>query len=104
MDDHNYLTDDDFLRDLRDTCMFELLPGASADYIAVGGLSDNPPVAELFERISEITRRGTLDGGATGPLQVGAMPGGEPTVEVSQEGVLEPQEQQVSSAGACTTG
>ena len=35
----------------------------------------------------------TLDGGATGPLQEGAMPGGKPTDGVSQEGVLEPQEQ-----------
>ena len=60
MDDHNYITDDDFLRDLRDyTSVLEPLPGASADQIAVGGLSDNPPVAELLERISEIALGGT---------------------------------------------
>ena len=93
MDDHNYVTDDDFLSDLRDyTSVLEPLPAESADHIAVGGLSDNPSVAELLERISEITRRDTLDGGATGPLQEGAMPGGKPTDGVSQEGVLELKE------------
>ena len=66
----------------------------------MGGLSDNPPVAELSERISEITRRDTLDGGAAGPLQEGAIPGREPTDGVSQEVVFEPQEQAVSPAGA----
>ena len=101
MDDHYYITDDDFLCDLRDyTCVLEPLPGASADHIAVGGLSDNPPVAEILERISEITRRDTLDGGASGPPQEGALPGREPTDGVSQEVVLEPQEQAVSPAGA----
>ena len=93
MDDHNYITDDDVLRDLCDyTSVLEPLPGASAE---VGGLSDNPPVAEPLERISEITRRDTLDGGAAGPPQEGAMPGGEPTDGVSLEVVLEPQEQVV---------
>ena len=96
MDDHNYITDEDFLRHLREyTSVLEPLPGASADHIAVGRLSDNPPVAELLERISEIIRRDTLDGGAAGPPQEGAMPGGEPTDGVSQEVVLEPQEQAV---------
>ena len=39
MDDHNYITDDDFLRDLRDyASVLEPRPGASADHIAVGGL------------------------------------------------------------------
>ena len=65
----------------------------------MGGLSDNPSVAEPLERISEITRKDTLDGGASGPPQEGAMPGGEPTDGVSQEVVLEPQEQAVSPAG-----
>ena len=64
--------------------MLEPVPGASADHIAVDRLSDNPPVAELLERISEITRRDTLDGGAEGPAQEGTMPGGEPTDRVSQ--------------------
>ena len=50
MDDHNYVTDDDFLHDLRDyTSVLEPLPGASADHIPVGGLSGNSPEAELFE-------------------------------------------------------
>ena len=94
-------TDYDFLRDLRDyTSVLEPLPGACADHIAVGGPSDNPSVSELLERISEITRRDTLDRGATGPLQEGVMPGREPTDGVSQEGVLEPQEQPESPAGA----
>ena len=89
MNDHNYITEDDFLRDLRHyTSVLEPLPGASADYIGVGGLSDNPPVAELLEQISEITRR------------EGATPGGEPTDGILQEVVLEPQEQEVSPAGA----
>ena len=93
MDDHNYVTDDDFLRDLRDrTSMLDPLPTTSADHIAMGGLSDNLPVAELLEQMTEITRRDTLDGGATGPLQEGAMPRGKPTDGVSQEGLLEPQE------------
>ena len=39
--------------------------------------------------------RDTLDQGAAGPPQQGVMPGGEPTDGVSQEGVLEPQEQPV---------
>ena len=100
MDHHNYVTDDVVLRDLRDyTSVLEPIPGASADHITVGGFSDNPPVAELSERISEITRRDTLDGGAAGPLQEGAIPGREPTDGVSQEVVFEPQEQAVSPAG-----
>ena len=40
MDDHNYIADDHFLRDLRDyTAVLEPIPGAFADHIAVGGLS-----------------------------------------------------------------
>ena len=94
MDDHNYITDNHFMFDLRDyTSVLEPLPGASADHFAVDGISDNPPVAELLEGISDITRRDILDGGAAGPPQQGAMPGGEPTDGVSQDGVLEPQEQ-----------
>lgn len=43
MDDHNYTTDDGFLRDLRDyTSLLEPLPDASADHITMGGLSANP--------------------------------------------------------------
>ena len=94
MDNNNYVTDNDVLRDLHDyLSVLEPLPAGSADYIAVSGLSNNPPVAELLERINEITRRDTLDGRVTGQLQEGAMPGGKPTDGVSQESVLEPQEQ-----------
>ena len=100
MDDHNYITYDDFLRDLRDyTSVLGPIPGVSADHIAVGGLSDNLPAAELLERNGETTRRDTLDGGAAGLPQEGAMPGGEPTDGVSLEVALEPQEQAVSSVG-----
>ena len=80
--------------------MLEPLPGASADHIAVGGLSDHPPVAELLGLISDITRRNTLDGGAAGPPQEEAMPRGKPTDGVSQDIVLESQEQAVSPAEA----
>ena len=101
MNNHNYIANGDFLRVLRDcTSVLEPILGASADHIAVGGLSDNPPVAELLERICEITRRDTLDAGAAGPPQGGAIPGGEPTDGVSQEIVLGPQEQAVSTTGA----
>ena len=76
MDDHNYITDNHFMFDLRDyTSVLEPLPGASADHFAVDGISDNPPVAELLEGISDITRRDILDGGAAGPPLEGAMPG-----------------------------
>ena len=100
MDDHNYVTDDDLLGDLRDiTSVLEPTPGAFADHIAVGGLSDNPQVAELLERISEVTKRDTLDGGAAGPPQEGTALVGTPTDGDSQDVVLEPQEQAVSPAG-----
>ena len=71
--------------------MLEPISGAPADHFAIGGLSDNPPVAEVLERISETTKRDT---------QEGAMPGGEPADRVSQEIVLKPQEQEVSPAVA----
>ena len=58
-------------------------------------------MAALLERISEITSRETLDGGAAGSPQEGAMPGGGATDGISQEEVvLEPQEQAVSPTGA----
>ena len=53
-----------------------------------------------MERVSEITRRNTLDGRATEPQQEGAMPGRELTGGVSQQDILEPQEQPESPAGA----
>lgn len=60
---HQYIiTDDDFLRDLRDytSSVLEPLPSISADHIAVGDFSDNSSVAEFLERVSETARRGTL--------------------------------------------
>lgn len=75
MDVHNYIADDN-LRDLCDyTSALEPLSGASRYHIAVGGLSANPPVADLLERTSDITRRDILVAGASGPSQEGAMPG-----------------------------
>ena len=88
MDDHKYITDDDLLRNYSDyTAVLEPIPGASADHIAVGRLSGNPPVAELLERTSGITTRDTLNGRAAGPPQEGAVP----EDGISQEVVLEPQ-------------
>ena len=53
--DHNYATDDDFLRNLRDyTSMTHLTPGPSADHVTASGRIKNPQVAELLERISEL--------------------------------------------------
>lgn len=44
---HNYITDDDFLRNIRDyTSMVELFPGASTDRITAGGRLESPQVAE----------------------------------------------------------
>ena len=97
---HNYITDDDFLRDLRDcTSMLNPLPGASSNHITAGGLSANPQVAELLERISEITRRDMLHEGASGLPQEGAPLGGAPLEEVLQEGALESPEQPVPPEG-----
>ena len=59
--DHNYATDDDFLCDLRDhTSLTHLTPGPSADHVTASGRIKNPQVAEPLERISEVTRRDTL--------------------------------------------
>ena len=66
----------------------------------VGGLSDNPPVAELLGWVSEVVRRDTLDREVAGPPQEGMMPGREPTDGFSLEIALEPQAQAVSPAGA----
>ena len=71
--------------------MLEPLAGASAEPIAIGGVSDILPVDEILERISDITRKDALERGAAGPPKEGAMPGGEPTDGVSQEGIFEPQ-------------
>ena len=45
MDDHNYITDYDFLRNFHHyTSVLEPRTLSSADHIAVGRLSDTPPV------------------------------------------------------------
>lgn len=58
-DAHSYIvTDDDFLRDLRDySSVLEPLPSTSADHIAIGELSGKQSVAELLERVSETAGR-----------------------------------------------
>ena len=60
---HNYTTDGDFLRHLRDqTPVLEPLTSASADHIAAGGLSANPPETELLHRISDNKATGDRTG------------------------------------------
>ena len=64
------------MSDLRGyTSGLEPLPGSSADHVAVGEISDNLPVGERLEWISEVTRSDILDGGAAGPRE-GVIPGG----------------------------
>ena len=90
---HNYITDDDFLRDLRSYTSVVDHPGsASTDHVTASRRSDNTLVAERLGRIGAITRRDLLEDGA--------LPGeASPTGEVPQGGVLERPEQQTSPAG-----
>ena len=90
---HNYITDDDFLRDLRSYTSVVNHPGsASTDHVTASRRSENTLVAELLGRISAITRRDLLEDGAL-PGEV------SPTGEVPQGGVLERPEQPTSPAG-----
>ena len=90
---HNYITDDDFLRDLRSYTSVVDHPGsASTDHVTASRRSENTLVAELFGRISAITRRDLLEDGAL-PEEA------SPTGEVPQGGVLERPEQPTSPAG-----
>ena len=62
---HNYITDDDFLRDLRSYTSVVDHPGsASTDHFTASRRSENTLVAELLGRISAITRRDLLEGSA----------------------------------------
>ena len=90
---HNYITDDDFLRDLRSYTSVVDHPGsASTDHVTASRRSENTLVAELLGRISAITRRDLLEDRA--------LPGeASPTGEVPQGGVLERPEQPTSPAG-----
>ena len=90
---HNYITDDDFLRDLRSYTSVVDHPGsASTNHVTASRRSENTLVAELLGRISAITRRDLLEDGA--------LPGeASPTGEVPQGGVLERPEQPTSPAG-----
>ena len=84
---HNYITDDEFLRDLRSYTSVVDHPGsASTDHVTASLSSENTLVAELLGRISAITQRDLLEDGA--------LPGeASPTGEVPQGGVLERPEQ-----------
>lgn len=74
---HNYLTDDDVLRDLRKyPSVLDLLPGAFADHIIAGGLLESPEEADLLELISEITTTYIVHGGVCGLPQDDALLGG----------------------------
>ena len=90
---HKYITDDDFLRDLRSYMSVVDHPGsASTDHVTANRRSENTLVAELLGRISAITRRDLLEDGA--------LPGeASPTGEVPQGGVPERPEQPTSFAG-----
>ena len=90
---HNYITDDDFLLDLRNYTSVVNHPGsASTDHITANRRSQNTLVAERLDRISAITRRDLLEDGA--------LPGEESlTGEVPPGGVLERPEQPTSPAG-----
>ena len=90
---HNYITDDDFLRDLRSyTSVVDHSGSASTDHVTASRRSENTLVGELLGRISAITRRDLLEDGA--------LPGeASPTGEVPQGGVLESPEQQTLPAG-----
>ena len=89
---HNYIIDDDFLRDLRNYTSVANHPGsASTDHVTANRRTENTLVAELLDRISAITRRDLLEDGA--------LPGEESlTGEVPQGGVLERPEQPTSPA------
>ena len=90
---HNYITDDDFLRDLPSYTSVVDHPGsASTDHVTASRRSENTLVAELLGRISVIARRHLLEDGA--------LPGeASPTGEAPQGGVLERPEQSTSPAG-----
>ena len=90
---YNYITDDDFLRDLRNyTSMVDHPGSASTDHVTASRRSENILVAEHLGRISAITRRDLLEDGAL-PGEV------SPAGEVPQAGVLERPEQPTSPAG-----
>ena len=101
MGDHRRITDDDFLRNLGDyLSVLEILPVASVNCITVGGLSANPPMAKLLEKISETTRRDVLVGGTSAPPQEGAMPAKVLSEGGRQEAVVQPLEQPMPPAAA----
>ena len=90
---HNYITDDDVLRDLRNYKSVVDHPGsASTDHVTANRRSENTLVVELLGRINAITRRGLLKDDAL-PEEA------SPTGEVPQGGVLERPDQPTSPAG-----
>lgn len=106
---HNCITDDDFLRGISDyTSMMDIFLGGSTDHVTAGVCSENPQIAGLFERISEITKKDKLQEGTSGLPQEEYLPGrappspeGEPLEKIQKEGVsqgggIKQSEQQVS--------
>ena len=90
---HNYITDNDFLRDLRSYTSVVDHPGSAfTDHVAASRRSENTLVAERLGRISTLTRQDVLEDYT--------LPGeASPTGEVPQGGVLERPERPTSPAG-----
>ena len=102
MDGHNYITDDDFLRDVRNLkLVLDPLSGAPSDQNITGGLSTKPQVAERLDRISDITDRDVLYRGGSGLSQEedpsggvsmdGTMPGEAPLEEIRLDQLVSPE-------------
>ena len=90
---HNYITDDDFLHDLRNyTPVVDHTGSASIDYVTARRRSEDTLVAKHSGKISATTRRDLLEDG-TLPGEASSMG------EVPQGGVLERPEQTTSPAG-----
>ena len=90
---HNYITDDDFLRNPRNyTSVVDYSRSSSTDHVTASRRSENTLVAEILGRISAITRKNLLE--------EGTLPGeASPTGEVPQGGIFERPEQPTSPAG-----
>lgn len=94
---HNFVIDSGFLRDIRDyTLRAEFFSSASADHITTSRRPENPQVAEIVERISEVTREDMLQEGTLGLPQEGSQPGGGILEGVPQKGDIEQSEQTLS--------
>lgn len=94
---HNCITDDDILGDIRDySPIVELLPGISTHLVTAGGRSENPQLAEFWERTIDMTRKYMLQERSSGLSQKGfptgvapKFPGAQPLEIIPYEGVLQ---------------